>query len=115
LNYQSSIGTDDEWEFWGANVPVYVDGITELLNITYQALDIGETYYDILNLEVIASGKPEPTLPEPPAPYASPRGFGNDITKFLAVQDGSEAEISFEGMFRNINPAIPGAKRGMTK
>ncbi len=113
LNYQSSIGTDGKWEYWGANTPVYTDGITELLNLTYQATDIGQTYHQILNIEVEPSGKPEPTLPKPPAPYARPQGFSNDITKFLAVDDGSEAEIAFTNMFANINPAIDGAAKGI--
>lgn len=115
LNYQSSIGSDGAWEFWGANTPVYIDGITELLNITYQATDIGETYHQILNIEVEATGAPEPSLPEPPAPYARPQGFGDDITAFLSPESnsGSEALTAFDRMFLNINPAIDGAAKGL--
>lgn len=93
---------------------MYVDGITELLNLTYQATDIGETYRQILNIEVEATGDPEPTLPEPPAPYAKPQGFGNDITKFLSLETGSDSEAltAFDRMFLNINPAIDGAAKG---
>jgi glucoamylase len=105
LNYLSSIG-DGSWEYWGADVPIFVDGITKLLNVTYQATDIGKTYSQVLNRPVKASGAPEPTLPAPPAPYASPSGFGDDITNFLAVSVGSEAETAFARMFLNINPAI---------
>ena len=113
LGYLESIGTDGKWEFWGANTPIYVDGITELLNITYQATDIGKTYDQILDIEVKASGAAAPTLPQPPKPYAQPQGFGNDITKFLSVSSGSEAETAFEQMFVNINPAVQGAAKGM--
>lgn len=62
MNYQSSIGNDGKFEYWGANTPVYIDGITELLNLTYQATDIGQTYHQILNIEVEPSGEPEPIL-----------------------------------------------------
>lgn len=113
LNYQSSIGTDNQWEFWGANSSIYVDGISEILNITYQATDIGETYYDVLNIKVKASGAPEPSLPQVPKPYASPKGFSDDISTFLAVHGGSELVTAFNRMFLNINPAIPGAAKGV--
>ena len=111
LAYQSSIG-DGSWEYWNARTPVYIDGITELLNLTYQATDIGQTYLQILDLPVKASGASEPSLPAPPAPYATPLGFGEDITQFLAVSKGSEAEIALARMFLNINPAIAGAANG---
>ncbi len=78
LNYISSVnGSDnhDDWEYWGAATPVYVDGISELLNITFEALDIGQSFDQILNVPVEASGAPIPSLPAPPAPYATPLGF----------------------------------------
>ena len=82
------------------------------MNLTYQATDIGETYVQTLNLPVNASGAPAPTLPSPPAPYATPRGFGADITSWLAVSVGSEAETAFARMFLNINPDVEGAAEG---
>lgn len=113
LDYQSSIGNDSTWESWGANTPIYIDGITELLNLTYQAVDLGETYVQQLNLPVEASGAPEPSLPSPPAPYAAPSGFSRDITRWLRPNpSGSQADLSLERMFVNINPAIDGADNG---
>ncbi|KAK5685543.1 hypothetical protein LTS10_003624 [Elasticomyces elasticus] len=111
LGYTSSIGDDGTWELWGTTTPVYVDGITELLNLTYRAIDIGQTYVENLHLQVNATGIPPPTLPSPPAPYASPRGFGNDITSWLSID--AETTTAFERMFLNINPAVPGAVKGV--
>lgn len=111
LGYVNSIANTN-YETWGANTPVYVDGITELLNLTYQAIDIGQTSSQVLDLAVNASGTPAPSLPSPPKPYAMPKGFGNDIDKFLAVSNGSEAETSFTRMFLNIQPAVPGDAPG---
>ena len=51
LDYQSSI-VDSNWEFWNAYAPIYIDGITELRNLTYQDTDNGQTYDQILNLRV---------------------------------------------------------------
>ncbi|KAK3651509.1 hypothetical protein LTR56_005651 [Elasticomyces elasticus] len=111
LGYTSSIGDDGTWELWGTTTPTYVDGITELLNLTYRAVDIGQTYVETLNLRINATGTPPPTLPSPPAPYASPRGFGNDITTWLSIN--AETTTAFERMFLNINPAVPGAVKGV--
>ena len=110
--YSSSIG-NGSWELWTTSTPVYVDGITKLLNLTYQATDIAQTYAETLDLPVNASGAPVPTLASPPAPYATPKGFGNDITSWLSVNIGSEAETAFQKMFVNINPAIPDAAQGV--
>lgn len=112
LNYISSID-DSGWEFWGSTTPVWIDGISELLNITYEATDIGQTYDEILDQVVTASGPPASTLPAPPAPYATPTGFSDDITSFLAVSSGSEAEIALTRMFLNINPDVSGAAAGV--
>lgn len=78
LNYISSVtGSDNtlDWEYWGAATPVYVDGITELLNLTFDAIDIKQVYEQLLDLPVVASGAPIPTTTAP-IPYATPRGFG---------------------------------------
>ncbi|KAF2769099.1 glucoamylase precursor, partial [Teratosphaeria nubilosa] len=101
------------WELWTASTAVYIDGITELLNITYQATDIGQTYVQTLNLPVEATGASEPTLPAPPAPYATPEGFSDDITAWLAVNSTGELETAFQRMFLNINPAVAGAAKGI--
>lgn len=111
FGYSSSIG-NGSWELWTTSTPVYIDGITELLNLTYQATDIGETYVQILDLPVNASGPAAPTLPSPPKPYATPKGFGSDITSWLSVNVGSESETAFARMFLNINPAIDGDAEG---
>jgi glucoamylase len=111
FGYSSSIA-NTSWELWTTSTPVYVDGITQLLNLTFVASDIGQTYVQQLNLPVNASGAPEPTLPSPPAPYASPSGFSDDITSFLSVINGSESETAFTRMFLNINPAFEGAVNG---
>lgn len=108
LGYESSIGADGAWEIWGASTPVYIDGITSLLNLTYEATDIGETYDQVLNLPVNATGAPEPAAAAPPVPYATPSGFSEDITKWLHVSNGSESEVAFTRMFLNINPEVAG-------
>ncbi|OZJ02834.1 hypothetical protein BZG36_04351 [Bifiguratus adelaidae] len=111
LGYQEEIpGTNYGWEFWTANAPVYVDGIDELLNVTYHAVDIGQTYYQILNDPVTASGAPIPTPPAPPKPYASPSTVGSDITTWLSPSGNSETVLSKRFMFNSIN--VPGAANG---
>ena len=74
LGYQSD-ASPGTWENWGASTVVYVDGITSLLNVTYDAVDVGQVYDQILRLKVNASGAPIPTPAGPPAPYATPLGF----------------------------------------
>ncbi|KAK5161403.1 hypothetical protein LTS14_001199 [Recurvomyces mirabilis] len=113
FGYSSSIGTDGSWELWTTSTPIYIDGITRLLNLTFQATDIGQTYTQTLNLPVNATGAAAPTLASPPAPYATPRGFGDDITTWLSINIGSELETAFQKMFVNINPAITGAAQGV--
>ncbi|KAF2482649.1 glucoamylase precursor [Neohortaea acidophila] len=111
LGYESSV-PNSKFEYWIAAAPIWTDGITQLLNITYQDTDDGQTYHQLLDLHVKATGAPPPTLPSPPAPYATPSGFGNDVTQYLAVESGSEAEIAQTGLFRNVNPAVKGAVNG---
>ncbi|KAK5130281.1 hypothetical protein LTR08_002241 [Meristemomyces frigidus] len=113
FGYASGVGNGSQWEVWNTSTSLYIDGITELLNLTFQATDIGETYVQTLNLPVNASGAPAPTLPSPPAPYATPKGFGNDITSWLSISVGSESETAFARMFLNINPAVEGAVDGI--
>ncbi|WPH01779.1 Hypothetical protein R9X50_00463200 [Acrodontium crateriforme] len=100
------------WEVWNTQTAIYIDGITELLNLTYQATDIGKTYVQSLNKPVQASGAPAPTLPSIPTPYAEPMGFEQDITNWLSVSIGSEVETAFARMFLNINPSIQGDAKG---
>jgi glucoamylase len=110
LNYQSSVdGTNGAWENWATDTAVYIDGITELLNITYLATDINANYAEQLNIAVTASGAAIPTLASP-VPYAAPNGFSDDITSYLSVTNDSQAGISKFRMFVNIN--VPGAANG---
>jgi len=112
LGYQGNVPNTPiyTWELWGSSTPqVNLDGITALLNVTFQALDIGQTYVSILNIPVTASGPP-PTTTSIPAPYATPRGFSQDITNFLAPTNTSEVGVSKTLMFNNIN--VPGAANG---
>lgn len=112
LGYESSIANTN-YELWGASTPIYVDGITEFLNLTYQATDIGQTYVQQLGIAVVASGAPEPnTTVVAPQPYATPLGFSSDITAWLNPSSNSEAGIAKTRMFLNINPDIPGAVNG---
>ncbi|KAI5210793.1 glucoamylase precursor [Aureobasidium subglaciale] len=111
LGYNSSI-PDTNYEFWSANTPVYLDGITQLLNLTYQAKDIGQTYVQQLQLTVKASGSAPPAPAAIPSPYATPSGFSDDITAWLAPKSGSQADFSKKRMFLNINPDIDGAAKG---
>jgi glucoamylase len=87
----------------------YIDGIQQLLNLTYVAVDIGQTYFETLNKNVVASGAPVPTIPVP-KPYASPKGYSKDITDWLAAKQGSQPAIAKQRMFNNIN--IQGAALG---
>lgn len=111
LGYLSSIsGTN--YELWGADTPVYIDGITELLNLTYEATDIGSMYVQQLDLAVVASGAAIPGAAAAPAPYATPSGLSSDITSWLLAKNGSESVIAKTRMFLNINPDIDGAVNG---
>ncbi|KAK4986607.1 hypothetical protein LTR50_005217 [Elasticomyces elasticus] len=114
LNWIKEIdGTNYAWELWGANISdAYLDGLTEILNVTYNALDIGKTYVDIVDAEVVASGAAAPTPAAPPKPYATPLGFSDDITKWLQPNKGSEDGIAMTRMFMNINPDVVGAVNG---
>lgn len=112
FGYSSDVGVNN-FEYWTTSVSIYIDGITELLNLTFEATDLGETFVQTLNLPVKASGAPAPTLAGVPAPYATPQGLGSDITNWLAVKAGSESEISLARLFLNINPAIEGAAKGV--
>lgn len=111
LSYESSISSTN-YELWGASTAVYIDGITELLNLTYVATDIGETYTQQLDLAVVASGAAPPSAAAAPTPYATPSGLSDDITAFLQATNGSESAISKERLFLNINPDIEGAVNG---
>ncbi|KAG9658439.1 glucoamylase precursor, partial [Aureobasidium melanogenum] len=111
LGYNSSI-SNTNYEFWSANTPVYLDGITELLNLTYQATDIGQTYVQQLQLAVKPSGDAPPAPAAIPSPYATPSGFSDDITAWLAPKNGSQADFAETHMFLNINLDIDGAAKG---
>ncbi|KAF4550318.1 Glucoamylase-like protein 2 [Elsinoe fawcettii] len=111
LGYRSSIA-DTNYEYWGSNAPIYLDGITQLLNLTYRAVNIGQTFVQSLDLEVSPSGQPEPTQPGPPAPYASPSGLSDDITQWLNIDAESQVTLSKRLMFSNINPDLPDVANG---
>ena len=73
LGYTSDV-PDSNWEIWSSSSgEAYLDGVTHLTNITYQALDVGQFYSQQLGQSVTASG-PTPTTSVIPAPYASPTG-----------------------------------------
>lgn len=111
MDYKSAVpDTNNAWEYWKTRTPIWIDGITAFTNLTYQDLDNGATYVKKLNTRVKASGAPEPSLPAPPKPYATPRGFGDDITEFFAVS--KEAGIAHDRMFLNVNPRLEGAVNG---
>ncbi|PNS19171.1 Glucoamylase [Sphaceloma murrayae] len=111
LGYQSSI-PDSNYEYWGSNTPIFLDGISDLLNLTYRAVNIGQTFVQPLGLDVVASGAPEPAPAAPPAPYASPSGLADDITEWLRLDMDSQATLSKSVMFSNINPDLPGVANG---
>ncbi|KAF7846537.1 hypothetical protein BT93_L4186 [Corymbia citriodora subsp. variegata] len=111
LGYNSSV-SNTNWEIWGASTPVYIDGITEFLNLTYQATDLGDTYVQQLDIAVIASGDAAPSAAAAPSPYATPSGFSDDITQWLQAAKGSESAIAKTRMFININPDVEGAVNG---
>ncbi|RVD85500.1 uncharacterized protein DFL_003821 [Arthrobotrys flagrans] len=107
---QMADGTDNGWEFWAAQTPVYLNGLTKLVNITYDALDIHQQYVQPLDLDVEPSGPPPPDPPEAPKPYASPQGFSTDISDWMATS-ATQAGISKKRMFDNISPK--GAVKGL--
>lgn len=94
---------NDKWQIWVAKAPIYIYGITELLNITYKAVNINKVYSQILNLPVVASGEPAPAPLAAPVPYATPNGFSDDITSWLAVGAASQIATCKSRMFDNIN------------
>ena len=109
LGYSSDV-PNSNFEYWFASTPeVNLDGITHLTNLTYQATDIGQTYSAQLGQTVTPSG-PAPTTTTLPAPYASPTGFSQDITDWLAPANGSQASNAKTFMFNNIE--IPNAANG---
>jgi len=112
FNYVSSVDGSN-YELWTTSAPAWINGIQKLLNITFVASDLGETYTQQLNVAITASGGPVPTLPAPPEPYATPSGFGDDITTWLAAKNGSQTSASLAKMFVNVNPAIEGAVKGV--
>lgn len=110
LSYVSAVTTNNKWQIWTASTPAYVDGITELLNITYRAVNINKVYSQRLNIPVIATGEVAPTPQVAPVPYATPNGFSDDITSWLAIGDTSQLAICKSRMFDNINSV--GASNG---
>lgn len=104
LSYQSDVANTN-FEIWGANTPnVYLDGISKITNITFQATDTGQTFNQQLNLAITASGS-TPTTSSIPAPYATPTGFSDDISTYLAASSGSNAALAKQYMFLNIDVA----------
>ncbi|TID22653.1 MICOS complex subunit [Venturia nashicola] len=110
LDYISAVTGNEKWQIWSAKTPVYIDGITELLNITYKAVNINKVYSQTLHIPVIASGEPVPAPLAAPAPYATPNGFSEDVTSWLAVGASSQIATCKARMFSNIN--IKGAANG---
>jgi glucoamylase len=111
LSYNYDVdGSNGQWQYWASGTPVYIDGITELLNITYQAIDINKSYSQQLNIPVVATGEAAPAPQAAPVPYATPNGLSNDITTWLAVGITSQLAICKSRMFDNINSA--GAENG---
>ncbi|KAI9727539.1 MAG: glycoside hydrolase 15 protein [Chrysothrix sp. TS-e1954] len=110
LAYEQDVVDVDGWEYWGSSTPhVNLDGITRMLNLTFRATDLGQTLTQTLNLPVNATGPP-PTSSIIPAPYATPTGFSQDVTAFLAPSNGSEAGIAKTNMLKNFN--VTGAADG---
>jgi glucoamylase len=102
LSYNESIANTN-WEYWSASTPVYVDGITELINITYAATDVNQFYSQQLGISVAPSGSPPPSSAAPPTPYATPSGLAEDITTYLTATNNSQAALSKTLMFANID------------
>lgn len=103
MDYVSAVTSNDKWQVWTARAPVYIDGITELLNITYQAVNINKVYSQTLNIPVIATGEAAPAPLAAPVPYATPNGISDDITSWLSVGAVSQIATCKVRMFNNIN------------
>ena len=109
LGYAESVPSTD-WEIWSASNPdAYLDGVARLTNITYQATGVNQNYKQQLGQSVTASG-PAPSTSTIPAPYASPTGFSQDITDWLAPSTGSQAANALSYLFSNIE--VQGAANG---
>lgn len=110
LDFSSEIFDNYTWEYWtSSDSSAYVDGVSKLLNLTFDAVDINEVYYEILDTTVQASGAAPPKTATP-VPYGTPKGFSKDIDNWLAPSKNSEAGISKTLMFDNID--IAGAAPG---
>lgn len=90
---------------------MYLDGVTKLINITYEAVDINQNYVQVLNLDVEATGDPAPAPPPDPVPYAKPQGFSQDITDYLKISKSAQPGICKKRMFDNIS--AEGAVKGL--
>ncbi|KAL9093977.1 MAG: hypothetical protein Q9165_003647 [Trypethelium subeluteriae] len=113
LGYISDAPGASGWEIWGSNdTEAHFDGATQLLNLTYAATDIGQTYSEQLGLPVAASGVLAPSDLPAPKSYASPSGLSQDITSWLAPSGGNASEVvnAKNLMFANVN--TPGAANG---
>lgn len=114
MDYVKFVDDSQSWELWSLNVSTIPGGVNVLLNITFEATDIGETYSQELNIQVEATGAPIPTpqIPKIYTPYAAPSGFSDDITCWIKPWKYSEAGIAKTLMFRNINFALANAANG---
>lgn len=102
LGYGSDVSGSAGWENWFASVPyVYLDGISQIVNVTYQNTDAGTTYTATPNVSVVASG-PTPTTSTIPAAYASPTGFAADIDSYIAATSASYAGAAKTLLFNNV-------------
>ncbi|CAN6674817.1 hypothetical protein TRVA0_067S00100 [Trichomonascus vanleenenianus] len=112
FNFAFTDTSNSDWEHWSLNVSVVPDGANMLLNLTYETTALGGVYLQELNLDIEATGAPAPSEVMPPVytPYASPKGFSNDITKWIEASKSSQAAMCLEGIFNNIN--VEGAANG---
>lgn len=102
---------DNDWELWSISSPIYQEeGLSKLLNVTFNSINTGDTYSQELNIEVEQEGEIEDTTTTPEAEI-TPSGLSEDIDNWLNPTDvNSQAYISKNRLFDNINVngSVPG-------
>jgi len=108
-SFYEDLGND--WELWSISSPIYPEeGLTKLLNVTFNSITTDKTYSHDLDIEVEQEGEVAKESPTPSAAI-SPTGFYKDIDDWLNPNDTSaQAYKSKTRVFDNINVngSIPG-------
>lgn len=101
----------NNWELWSISSPIYQEeGLTKLLNVTFDSITTGEVYSQELNIEVEQEGEIKESE-KAPEPKVTPSGFYEDIDNWLNPTDlNAQSYKSKTRVFDNINVngSVPG-------